>query len=324
MDHLHVGRSFGPIAKDSRPVHESVTFDALFFGGMTTRSFLPSFVAQITLLTSCAVQPDKQAAAEKQTITIKGSDTMVQLGQRWAETYMKDHPNVTIQVTAGGSGTGIAALINGMTQICQASRPMKAEEKASVKQQRNADAVETPVALDALAVYLNNQNPVAHLTIEQTGRIFRGETRNWKEVGGANAPIVLYGRENSSGTYVYFKEHVLANADFATAYQPLPGTGAVINAVKKDVSGIGYGGIGYATDVKTISIAKDATAQPVAPSMDNVYNNSYPLSRQLFWYTAGAPAGAIKDFVDWVLGPRGQKIVSEVGFYPLQSAKPAQ
>ena len=266
-----------------------------------------------TVMLGCSAPPDRQ------TITVKGSDTMVLLGQRWAEVYMKAYPDVTIQVTGGGSGTGIAALINGTTQICQASRPMKAEEKNSVKQQRHADAVETPVALDALAVYLNKDNPVEHLDMDQVARIFRGEVTNWKEVGGKNAPIVLYGRENNSGTYVFFKEHVLKNADYAEKYQALPGTAAVINAVQKDPGGVGYGGIGYAKDVKTISIAEDPAANPVAPTMDNVLNNTYPLSRQLFWYTAGAPAGAMKDFVDWVLGPKGQKIVTDVGYYPLKA-----
>ncbi|OLE73744.1 MAG: phosphate-binding protein [Acidobacteria bacterium 13_1_20CM_2_57_8] len=257
-------------------------------------------------------------SAPSEAITVKGSDTMVPLGQRWAEIYMKEHPQTTIQVTGGGSGTGIAALINGTTQICEASRPMKPEEKNSVKDQRKAEAVETPVALDALAVYLNKQNPIEHLTMQQVGQIFRGEITNWKDVGGPNGAIVLYGRENNSGTYVFFKEHVLANADFAERYQALPGTAAVINAVTKDPAGVGYGGIGYAKDVKTIAIAKDATSDPVAPKMENVLDNSYPLSRQLFWYTAGAPSGDIKSFVDWVLSPEGQRIVSEVGYYPLK------
>lgn len=286
-----------------------------YSAGMTTKYYFVSTLA-VLLLFGCAQPP-----SERQAVTVKGSDTMVLLGQRWAEIYMKDHPNATIQVTGGGSGTGIAALINGSTQICQASRPMKAEEKASVKQQRNADAVEIPVALDALAVYLNKQNPLQHLSMEQVGRIFRGEVKNWKEIGGPDATIVLYGRENSSGTYVFFKEHVLANADFAQNYQGLPGTAAVTNAVAKDVNGIGYGGIGYATEIKTIGISKDATGEPVAPSMENVYSNAYPLSRQLFWYTAGTPTGAAKDLVDWVLGPDGQKIVSDVGYYPLKNSK---
>src|SRR3989442_14648051 len=238
-----------------------------------------SLVLTLAFLYGCGAPP-----LEHQAITIKGSDTMVLLGQRWAEVYMKAHPETTIQVTGGGSGTGIAALINGTTQICEASRPMKPEEKASVKQQRNAEAVEIPVALDALAVYLNKDNPIEHLDMEQVARIFRGEVTNWKDVGGKNAPILLYGRENNSGTYVFFKEHVLANADYAEKYQALPGTAAVINAVQKDPGGIGYGGIGYAKDVKTISVAKDAAASPVAPTMENVLNNTYPLSRQLFWY----------------------------------------
>jgi phosphate transport system substrate-binding protein len=214
------------------------------------------------LAAGCVGGPDQQ----RQTITVKGSDTMVQLGQRWAEIYMGSHPETVVQVTGGGSGTGIAALINGTTQICQASRPMSEEEKMSVKTQRNAEVVEIPVALDALAVYINRQNPVSHLTLDQASRIFKGEVTNWKDVGGPDAGIVLYGRENSSGTYVYFKEHVLANADFAEKYQGMPGTAAVVNAVTKDPNGIGYGGIGYATDVKTIPMAKDANSDPIEPT----------------------------------------------------------
>ena len=266
-------------------------------------------------LLSCAA-PDRQA------VTIKGSDTMVALGQQWAELYMKEHPGTTIQVTGGGSGTGIAALINGTTQICQASRPMTPKERDLVKRNRDVDVAEIPVALDALAIYVNKQNPLDELTTEQTGRIFRGEVVNWKDVGGPNAPIVLYGRENSSGTYVFFKEHVLANADFAERYQALPGTASVINAVVKDPIGIGYGGIGSATDIKTIAIAKNMQSEAVLPTMSNVYSNAYPLSRQLFWYTAGEPLGANKQFVDWVLGPDGQKVVSAVGYYPLNREVP--
>ena len=274
---------------------------------LVTIALIAAFVS------SCAAPP-----AEKQNINLKGSDTMLQLGQRWAEVFMKDHPSATIQVTGGGSGTGIAALINGTTEICQSSRPIKDEEKVSVKQQRNAEVSEIPVAVDALAVYLNNASSIDHLTMEQVRRIFQGEITNWKEVGGKPGNILLYGRENSSGTYVFFKEHVLANGDFADKYQPLGGTAAVINAVVKDVNGVGYGGIGYAKDIKTISIAKDATSEPVAPTMDNALSNKYPLSRFLFWYIAGAPAGTAKELTDWVLGPQGQGVVKEVGFYPLK------
>jgi len=260
-------------------------------------------------------------AAEHQTITIKGSDTLLQVGQHWAEVYMKAHPDATIQVTGGGTGTGIAALIDGTTDICQASRAMKQEEKDKLKMNKNVDAVETPVALDALAIYVNKENPIAALTLEQAGKIFLGEISDWKDVGGKPGKIVLYGRENSSGTYVYFQEHVLkagGGKDFPPTYQALPGTGGVVDAVAKDKGGIGYGGIGYAQDIKTLSIANDKNSAPVEPTMANVLSNSYPISRQLFWYTAGPPQGPVKDLVDWVLSSEGQKMVAEKGFYPLK------
>jgi phosphate transport system substrate-binding protein len=286
---------------------------------MKPRQFIAlGLVLSLSLIAGCVAPEDQQ------TITIKGSDTMVLLGQRWAEVYMKEHPQVAVQVTGGGSGTGIAALINGTTDICQASRPMTGEEKTTAKEQRKAEVVEIPVALDALAIYLNKQNPIEQLTMDQVRRIFLGEVTNWKDVGGPDAGIVLYGRENSSGTYVFFKEHVLANGDFAARYQGLPGTAAVINAVTKDPSGVGYGGIGYATDVKTIAVAKETGASAIAPSMENVLDNTYPLSRHLFWYTAGTPAGAMKELADWVLSPDGQKIVTDVGYYPLRPATESQ
>jgi phosphate transport system substrate-binding protein len=268
----------------------------------------------------CASPPPQGQSQENQTITMKGSDTMVPLGQRWAEVYMKEHPNVAIQVTGGGSGTGIAALINGTTQICESSRPITDDEKAKIKQQRNADAVEIPVALDALAIYVNKQNPISKLDMDQARRIFQGEVTNWKDIGGPNSNIVLYGRENSSGTYVFFKEHVLKNADFAERYQAMSGTAAVINALTKDPNGIGYGGIGYATDVRTVLVAADSKSEAIEPNMENALSGKYPLSRQLFWYTAGAPTGAVKDLLDWVLGPEGQKLVLEVGYYPLKDS----
>jgi phosphate transport system substrate-binding protein len=231
---------------------------------------------------------------------------------------MTEHPDATIQLTGGGTGTGIAALIDGTTDICQASRPMKQEEKDKLKANKNVEAVETPVALDALAIYVNKENPVTALTLEQAGKIFLGEITDWKDVGGKPGKIVLYGRENSSGTYVYFQEHVLKGKDFPPAYQALPATGGVVDAVSKDKSGIGYGGIGYAQEIRTLNIAKDKDTAPVEPSMANVLSNTYPISRQLFWYTAGPPQGGVKALLDWVLSPEGQKLVAEKGFYPLK------
>ena len=218
----------------------------------------------------------------------------------------------------GGSGTGIAALINGSTDIAQASRMMRDEEKESAREQRGAEVTEIAVALDALAVYLNEGNSVESLTLAEIDGIFRGEITNWSDVGGADAEIRLYGRENSSGTYVYFKEAVMDEADFPPEYQALPGMAAVINAVANDVNGVGYGGIGYASGVKTVSLIPEEGDAPIEPSEENVLTNTYPLSRNLYFYTIGEPEGLISDFIDWTLSTEGQAVVSEVGYYPLR------
>jgi phosphate transport system substrate-binding protein len=256
--------------------------------------------------------------AEQNSITVKGSDTMVQLGGRWAEVYMQEHPEVIVQVTGGGSGTGIAALINGSTDIAQASRMMREEEKEQAREARGADVSEIAVALDGITVYLNQANPVISMSIAQLDAVFRGEMTNWIDVGGNDAEIVLYGRENSSGTYAYFREEVLNDADFAPGYQSLPGTAAVINAVVGDPNGVGYGGIGYLEGVKAISIAPEDGGPAIGPSEENVLSNAYPLSRNLYFYTIGEPSGIMADFIDWTLGAEGQAIVSEAGYFPLQ------
>ena len=250
-------------------------------------------------------------------ITIKGSDTMVILGQRWAETYMKLHPDKRIQVTGGGSGTGIAALINGGTDICEASRPMKDKEKAMVRSRHGKDVCEIPVALDGVAVYVPKSSPIQTLTQAQLKAIYTGSISNWRDVGGGDQRIVAYSRENNSGTYVFFKEHVLNNEDFARDIQTLPGTAAVVNAVSKDPASLGYGGIAYATGIRALAIKRDESSDGVIPSLETVEKNLYPLSRQLFFYTIGEPAGETKAFIDWVLSPEGQKICEAVGYYPL-------
>lgn len=256
--------------------------------------------------------------AEKTSIAIKGSDTMVILGQRWAETYMKANPGMTITVTGGGSGTGIAALINGTTDICESSRPMKDKEKDDVKAKRSNPAVETKVALDALAVYVSEKNDLTELSVPQLAKIYKGEAKTWKDIGGKSTkPIVLYGRENNSGTYGYFKEHVLDNKDFAAGVQTLAGTSAVVAAVKGDENGIGYGGIAYSEGVRVLKLKKDDAGSAIGASLETAQNGSYPLSRFLFFYTAGEPQGSMKKFIDWVRGPDGQKVIEEVGYYPL-------
>lgn len=250
-------------------------------------------------------------------ITIKGSDTMVILGQRWAETYMKIHPDKRIQVTGGGSGTGIAALINGGTDICEASRPMKDKEKEMVRSRQGKDVSEIPVALDGVAIYVPQSSRIQSLTKAQLKSIYTGSITNWRDVGGNDQRIVAYSRENNSGTYVFFKEHVLNNEDFARDIQTLPGTAAVVNAVSKDPASLGYGGIAYATGIKAIAVKRDESSEAIMPSLETVQSGRYPLSRQLFFYTIGEPSGETKAFIDWVLSPEGQKICEAVGYYPL-------
>jgi len=256
-------------------------------------------------------------AAQQRNITVKGSDTLVILGQRWAQVYMSKNPGATIQVTGGGSGTGIAALINGTTDIAESSRPMKGKEIADVKTKRGKEVVELPVAVDGLAVYVNKANPITELSLAQLKAIYTGAAKNWKEVGGPDERIILYGRENNSGTYVYFKEHVLENADYFPTTQTLPGTAAVINAVAKDKRGIGYGGIAYGEGVKHLRVRKDANSPAVEPTLENVLAAKYPISRHLYWYFAGQPAGELKKFAEWAVSKEGQDVVEKVGYYPL-------
>lgn len=257
------------------------------------------------------------ALASAGTVTVKGSDTMVILAQRWAEEYMKKNPGKKVQVTGGGSGTGIAALVNGTTDIANASRPMKSDEQAKVRDRYSTLPTETAVAQDGVAVYVHEANPVGQLTLEQLRDIYLGDVTNWKQVGGPDAPIVLYSRENSSGTYVFFKDNVLAGEDFAARAQTLPGTAAVVNAVSKERHGIGYGGAAYAKGVKEVKIVGQ-DGQAWLPSAENVKAGKYPLARPLFMYTRAKPTGEAKQFIDWCLSPEGQAIVTQVGYFPVK------
>lgn len=250
-------------------------------------------------------------------ITVKGSDTMVILAQKWAEVYMKSNPSTAIQVTGGGSGVGISALINGATDIANASRKMKATEKEKLKARYNTLGVEVACAKDGITVYLHPSNKVKELTVEQLGKIFRGEIKNWKEVGGADSGIKLYGRENSSGTYVFFQENVVMG-DYAANCQTLPGTAAVVNAVKKDPNAIGYGGAAYAEGIEICKVKKDANSPAYAASTETIAKNQYPITRYLFMYLRNKPTGEMKKYIDWILSPDGQKLVVEMGYFPVK------
>jgi phosphate transport system substrate-binding protein len=266
---------------------------------------------------ACSTALAAPAVAVAGNITVKGSDTMVILGQRWAEDYGAKHQGTAIQVTGGGSGTGISALINGTTDICQASREMKSDEKNSLKERYQTSGVEIKVARDGLSVYLNASNPIKQLTMEQLRLIFTGKIVNWKELGGRDAKIILYSRENSSGTYVFFKEHVLKNADYSPRAQSMPGTAAVVNAVAKEKNAIGYGGAAYAKGITVVAVKRDDNSPAVTPDLAHVQDGSYPLARPLFFYLRDKPAGEVKSFVDWVLSKEGQDIVTKVGYFPV-------
>ena len=249
-------------------------------------------------------------------ITLKGSDTLLLLGQRWAELYMQKNPGVVIQVTGGGSGVGIAALINGSTDICQASRSMKDSEKKKLRERYFNMGTEVPVAKDGVTIYVNDKNPVDELTLDQIRDIYTGKTTNWSQLGGPDAKIIVYGRENSSGTYVFFRESALKNADYTSSMQSLPGTAAVVNAVAKDRFGIGYGGAAYAKGVKEVAIK---TIQgSFRPNAETVRSGQYPLARDLYWYVRGKPSGEVKKLVDWVLSPEGQEVVAKVGYFTVK------
>jgi phosphate transport system substrate-binding protein len=258
------------------------------------------------------------AATGKKVITVKGSDTMVILAQRWAEQYMANHPDVTIQVTGGGSGVGISALINGSTDIANASRPMKKSEMDKLKVRFSSLGYETKAAKDGITLYLNESNPVSEMTIAQIKAIYLGEITNWKDVGGSDAKIILYGRENSSGTYVYFRDNVLSGKDYSPAMQSLPGTAAVVNAVSKDKLSIGYGGAAYAKGIKIIKVKKDAGSTAYEPTPETIKQNQYPITRYLFMYTRAKPTGDMKEFIDWTLSEEGQLIVTKVGYFPVE------
>ena len=270
-------------------------------------------------------------SAEASNITIKGSDTMVILSQRLAETYMKSHPEVTIQVTGGGSGTGIAALINKTTNLANSSRPIKSEE-ATKARANGVDPGEYKIALDALAVVVNKANGVKELSLPQLNGIYRGDITDWSEVGGAPGKIIRYCRESNSGTYVFIKEHVLENGDYAADCQTMPGTSAVAEAVSRDPHGIGYGGVAYFATIpalRIVPVKKTDTSAAVfplkngKPDYELVWSGDYPISRWLYVYTTGTPSAEEKAYLDWITGPGGQQVVSDVEYIPLKGVLPA-
>jgi phosphate transport system substrate-binding protein len=254
----------------------------------------------------------------------KGSDTMVNIALAWAETYGQSHPEVQIAVTGGGSGTGIAALINGTVDMANASRRIKDEERADAEA-NGIEPVEHVVAGDAIAIVVHPSNPVAGLTIPQLSAIFSGKITNWGEVGGQDRPIVLLSRESNSGTHVFFLEEVVRQGDKndKTLFSPdtllMPSSEGISSEVRQNPNAIGYDGLGYVTpDQKVVAVAPTDSAPYVMPMVETVKDGSYPIARGLYIYTVGEPQGVIRAYLDWILGPEGQAVVNDQGFVPLR------
>lgn len=275
-------------------------------------------VLSMVMFSTCAF-----AGPVKNAVQVKGSDTMVNLGQAWAEKYMEKNPNDFVAVTGGGSGTGFSSLISGTCDIAMSSRNIK-EKEIVLARQKGVDPNEIKVALDGLAVVVNPSNPVGKLTLDQLSAIFTGKIANWKEVGGRDEKIVVLSREVNSGTHVYFKEHVLRKNDpnsreeFAPDALLLSSSQAIADEVAGNPAAIGYYGMGYISPKqKSVAVAKDEKAEYVMPSIENVVDSKYPISRPLFLYTNGSPKGLVARFVDFMLSKEGQDIVLATDFVPL-------
>lgn len=269
------------------------------------------------VVASCGDRPEGSGKVASRMIQDTGSDTMLQLAQAWAEAYGKVQPDLAIAVTGGGSGAGIAALINGTTEIANASRRIKDEEVAEL----GSPPQEHQVAVDALAVIVHRDNPVERLTLRQLAAIYQGEVTNWSQVGGRDAPIILLSRETNSGTHVYFLEEVVRLGDkeskaiFASQTLLMPSSVGITNEVQRNPNAIGYDGLGYVTDAeKVLALAEDEAGPFVKPSVAAARDGSYPLSRGLFLYTLGVERQEVKDYIAWILGPEGQAIVARLGF----------
>jgi len=290
------------------------------------RFLLPAItILVLVFLTSCGLASSSTETASDSSATYienKGSDTIVNLALAWAERYQAEHPEVRISVTGGGSGTGIASLINGTVDIANASRKIKEEELAEAKG-NGVDPVEHIIARDAIAVIVNPENPVSQLTLKQISDIYSGKISNWSEVGGQDRPIVRLSRETNSGTHVYFLETVLrlGNSDDKTLFSMdtllLPSSEGIVSEVRQNPNAIGYDGLGYVPkDLKMIAIAEEEDGAYVLPAISTVNDKTYPIARDLYMYTDGEPKGIVKKYLDWILDAEAQEIVAELGFVP--------
>ncbi|MGE4385480.1 MAG: phosphate ABC transporter substrate-binding protein [Endomicrobiaceae bacterium] len=285
--------------------------------------YIAAFGLLLALTVSCS-RPHSQSGTIA--MQIKGSDTIVNLVQVWAEKFVDLHKSSNIGVTGGGTGTGFAALLNDTCDIAMASR--QAEEKEiNLAEEKNIHYKEYIVGLDGLAVLVNKKNPVNKLTIQQLRDIFMAKITNWKEVGGEDREIVILSRESNSGTHMFFKEHVIRRNDknnkdeFSPKALLMPSSQAIFDEIYQNPNALGYAGMGFINDnIKALSIAQDNSNEYVYPNIANVMSGKYPISRPLYLYTDGEPVGIVKDFIEYTLSKEGQKIVAETDFVPIKKS----
>jgi phosphate transport system substrate-binding protein len=281
------------------------------------------FISSLTLI-ALLIGLQTQPALSATLIQVKGSDTEVNLVQRMAENFMKTNQGMSIAVTGGGSGVGIAAIINKTTDLANSSRPMKDTEITKAKA-NGVNPIGVVFAVDGLSVITHAKNKVSALTLDQIGQIYRGELTNWKQVGGADLPITLYGRQPNSGTFVFFRESVV-RGDYSNKMNQMNGNAQILEAVKKDAGGIGYVGIGYIIDdhgktdpgIHVLEVAKDSRSKAYsALKLENILSGHYPLTRPLYQYFDGNQRAKVETFIKYELGPEGMAMVKKEGFYPL-------
>lgn len=294
---------------------------------MKTRKLVIAGLLSVGLMASVST-----ISAQRNMMQVKGSDTLVNLVQILSEEYMTKNSRSPIAILGGGSGTGIAALINGTCDIANHSRPMK-EKEIEMAKERGVVPRTFVIAVDGLSVIVNGNNTVSRLTMDQIGAMFRGEIKNWKEVGGTDSTISLYGRQSNSGTYGFFQEHVLGNQNYSPHMKQMNGNAQIVEGVTADKLGIGYVGVGYVVDaqgnvkkgIKILSVSSDTSSAAFSP-LDKaaVDSGDYPIARGLLQSTAGVPTGAVLEFIRFELSPEGQKIVEREGFFPVGAAQMAE
>jgi phosphate transport system substrate-binding protein len=290
------------------------------------RSVFTLFLCSALLLIGCGKKNDKTAAINRSTIQVKGSDTMVNVAQAWAEEYANVAPDVDVEVSGGGSGVGIAALEKGAIDIANASRGIKPKEAELVKTNTGKEVKEFVVGFDALAIYVHSSNPIKVITIEQLRQIFAegGTITKWSQLGitipGARSDkIIRVSRQSSSGTYEFFRERALEKTDFKLGSLDMNGSKEVVELVGSTRTSIGYSGMGYATD-KIRMIAIKTSDGTFAPTVENTQSKAYPLARSLLMYTVGEPGGVKKKYIDWILSAAGQQILKDNGYVPMSKS----